>query len=573
MDDTLVHQPTLLAAAKNHRWLVAAFAVIAAFLAFLVGRLVLNDWEATSSVLVEDPAASQLFDQGTFTNPERYVASQVAIIESPELAAAVQAVVGEREPLTVQEIIRRLTVSTSRDSGLIGITFRDPDPERAMEYASAYLRAYENYRDSTTARTFEAAIAGLDESIAAVDEELIALLEEIQSLSEVTGSDEFRQRVVGATEAFLATDPSAEEIDTFLAQLQSLQIIATLESESPQLTLLFDSRREIMNRRTQLVIRRDQLQVDFALASTGIIAVSEPIDAEAALGTAQLSILGLILGLMAGIAASYFLTLRNQTLTDRRAAESVVGSVLLGEVPRFEEDSYGQLLPTLNDPSSPEAESYRFVGKAIVARLNQSELVDGISRNATAITSALTGEGKTITAANTAVALATRGKSVLLVDADFANPALTQLLLEDPGVERRGLTDVVEGDANLRDVTIPLNLGPGTHVDFLTRGTVQISAADLFDSPVTKTLFELMKLHYAYVLIDAPPLLQVSYSSAVVQCADSVVTVVPHGSRASVQRELMDRLKLIDAHVLGYVYNKAPRRAEMMDRRASARAF
>jgi Mrp family chromosome partitioning ATPase len=238
---------------------------------------------------------------------------------------------------------------------------------------------------------------------------------------------------------------------------------------------------------------------------------------------------------------------------------------LLGEIPRVGEPGS---LPILSDPASPSAEAYRFAANTLVARLNQLADSSGEPLKLVAFTSAVLGEGKTTSTANVALSLATTGRSVLLVDADFGDQALTRTLVGDSS-GRQGLTNMVEGDADLSEVLVPITESRGHRIDLMARGTLEMTAADLFYSEAVESLFHVLKSMYEYILIDCPPILQVSYTTAVVRLADAVVTVMPHNSRVSTQRELIDRLRLIGVPPIGYIYNKAPIRAEMVERRGS----
>ena len=571
MEDNTVIETTLFEAAKRFPLLVGVSAIALAVLALLTARIFMNDWVAESSVLIEDPVASQLFGSPSLTQPERYLASQVAIIESPDMAEAVQMLIDGGEGLSVREILDSRDINTSRDTDLIRISFVNADPDLAIEHANAYGGAYQSYRETATAGSFASAIAGLDESIAAVDAELATIDDEIESLSSVPGLSDFEMDLEDAIAGFLAAEPDSEvaaELGNILSQLQTLQLIRTLEAQNLTFSLLVETRRDIMDRRSQLVVRRDQLQVDAALASTGIVAFSEATEAGRATSASRLAALGLILGLLAGVGLAYTLAVRNRRFDHRTEPELVLEIPMLAEVPKFGGIGRVELLPVLNKPSSPAAEAFRFTGNAIVARLNQLALQSGSSRQSIAVTSALLGDGKTVVTVNTGLSMATRGKSVLIIDADFGDPALSRMLVDDP-TKAKGVTNVVEDIENLSDVVIPVNLGQGHHVDVLTRGTVEISAGDFFNSSATRELFHLIKARYDYILIDCPSLLQVSYATSVVGLADGVVAVIPHDGGVSIQQELADRLDLIGTDTVGYVYNKAPKRPELVERKGS----
>jgi Mrp family chromosome partitioning ATPase len=57
----------------------------------------------------------------------------------------------------------------------------------------------------------------------------------------------------------------------------------------------------------------------------------------------------------------------------------------------------------------------------------------------------------------------------------------------------------------------------------------------------------------------------------VVRLCDSVVLVVSHGSEASSLVEAADRIELSGKGILGYIYNRAPLREEMLVRSGSMR--
>ncbi len=573
----------MLQAANRYRILVAVTAIAFGILAYLTSSLVFNTWVATSSVLIEDPATSQVFATPGVTNPQRYLATQVAILETSDMAEAVQDMVGEADPLTISEILGAREIVSNVDTDLIEIEFVDKEPDRAIAYANAYLGSYEAYRQTTTQGAFETAISGLDVSIAALDDELDLILEDIGNLSTVEGGEGLESELVAAINEFLeagADSDTAARFETILTQLQTLQVIRALEAQNTDVSLLLETRRDLMDRRSQLVVRRDQLQVDSALASTGVVASSEATDAARVLGTLRVVFFGVILGVLLGVGLAYLLAQRNRLFGHRNEPEGILGIPLLGEIPRLEDLDSADRIPALTSPTTPGAEAFRFAANAMVARMNQLQTASGAPIRAVVVTSAVQGEGKTISTINTAFSVATSGRSVLVIDADFGDRALSRMLVGEAWIEEQfpgrpssiqGITDVVERGADIRDVLIPITDRYGHQVDVLTRGTMEVAATDIFNSEGINALFDQIKSDYDYILIDTPPLLQVSYSTAVVRLADAVVTVIPHQSAVSTQRELSDRLRLLGAQVIGYIYNKAPARAEMLERPGSLR--
>ena len=60
------------------------------------------------------------------------------------------------------------------------------------------------------------------------------------------------------------------------------------------------------------------------------------------------------------------------------------------------------------------------------------------------------------------------------------------------------------------------------------------------------------------VLIDSPALLQVADATELVSASDAAIIVLSSNELVRDHLEMVDRLKLIGADVVGYIYNRAP---------------
>lgn len=563
-------EPSLFGAAKRYPLLVVASTVLFAVMAFGSTRLIFNNWVAEVSILIDDPGSSQVFET-SISEPERYLASQIAIIESADFAERVRSMINSDSRLSTGEVLTGRSVSSRSSANVIVVSFAAEDPDIAVTYANAFGETYAQYRDDVTVNAFAAAIDSLDDSIAEIDQQIATIDERLAALHAVENGSELEEALQDAIADYLSSAPngaSTPALENVLNQLQTLQFIRSLEAQNPAQILLLDTRRDNQERRSQLVIRRDQLEVDAVLASSGIVAMSEATGAARSPGTTRVVSIGAVLGLFVGLALAYYLAIRNRRFVDRTEPELLLRLPLLADIPRFGNTTPESRIPIINDPTSPAAEAFRFASNAIIARLGQLGYGEQSSRHTIVVTSALVGDGKTTVTINTGLAISSRGKSVLLIDADFGDPALSRLLMREDA-SRHGITNVVAGDATLGDAVVSIDLGTARHVDVLTRGTIQIPGGDFFNSSGARQFFDLLRTKYDFVIIDAPPLLQVSYSTDVASLADAAVVVIPHEGRVSLERDVMNRLELIAANNLGYVYNKAPRRPELHDRRGS----
>jgi len=168
------------------------------------------------------------------------------------------------------------------------------------------------------------------------------------------------------------------------------------------------------------------------------------------------------------------------------------------------------------------------------------------------VTSAQQGEGKTTVAANLAASLAQLGDSVLLIDADLRRPSLQKFFQVSRST---GLVNYLTGDSDWRSLiwqAAPIG------VSVLFCGPVPPNPADLLSSEYMRSLIREASKEYKFVVLDSPPLLNLSDSRILATLVDGVILVVGGGTTP---RELVQRayLSAVDAgsHVIGATINFA----------------
>jgi Mrp family chromosome partitioning ATPase len=318
---------------------------------------------------------------------------------------------------------------------------------------------------------------------------------------------------------------------------------------------------EALERRSALAAQRDRLLVDTELLSGGISLTSPAQFANEVRSDVPITALGAMLGLFGGIGLAYSFANRNRTFDYRTQPGAVLRTSLLAEIPIFGDEGIQSAIPVLEYPASASAEAFRFAATALdVQRVRPSGSEAESRGQVVLVTSAGPLEGKTVLAANLALAAARKGRSVLAIDADFGNQQLSGLLAGDrePGP---GLTEVVEAGLDLRSGVF--SLGPPGPLDLMSRGRQPTSAPDFFSLPATRAFLERVGLLYDLVIIDGPPMLHVAYASILAQSVEAVVVVTRHGGSVRRIEDLAQRLELIGTPVAGYVYNGAPLRYEM----------
>ena len=272
--------------------------------------------------------------------------------------------------------------------------------------------------------------------------------------------------------------------------------------------------------------------------------------------------LGFVLGLMLGIGLAF---LRNALDTRIRSSGEVEGRLGLALLGRVAEPSRRlrnrDALVMLEAPQSPDAEAFRILATNI-------ELMN-LDRQARTImfTSALSGEGKSTTVANLAVAFARSGRRVALVDMDMRRPSLDRFLTPGggPNVSAPGLTQVLLGRSSLDEALVPVpildhtgresgNGSIGGLLELFTAGPSLSSPSEFFGSQALTDLLHQLEQRADLVLLDTPPLLHVSDTIALSARVDALVVITNLDKvRRPVLNELSRVLETAPVVKLGFV--------------------
>lgn len=205
-------------------------------------------------------------------------------------------------------------------------------------------------------------------------------------------------------------------------------------------------------------------------------------------------------------------------------------------------------LAALNGGDEAAGEEYRKL-RSLVVNLTRGESF----RNTLLVTSTVSGEGKTLTALNLALALAQEyDHTVLLVDADLRRPTLHEYLGINPEV---GLVHCLKDGVPLSRALVKTGLGK---LVVLPAGGTIDDPVELLASARMKEIVRELKSRYPerYVLFDTPPVLPFADAQVLSGAVDGVLFVVREGGpKIEDVQEALKSLK--DARVLGAVYNDA----------------
>ena len=265
----------------------------------------------------------------------------------------------------------------------------------------------------------------------------------------------------------------------------------------------------------------------------------------------QRVILGVLVGLLLGLAGAFFLEYLDQTLKSSSDIERVLGIPVLGMIPhdpKLMPRGNGRRAPIITidrlDPDEPAVESYRAL-RTNVTFVGAEKPLQFI-----AVTSPGPREGKSTTAINLALTLSQSGRRTLLIDGDLRRSTVHRAfgLLQEPG-----LTDVLIGGANASEAIRP-NVSPS--LDLLPSGSTPPNPSELLGSSAMDALIAKLRHDYEYIIMDTPPTLPVTDAAVVATNADAAILVVRSGDTdESAAQRAIEQLRHVRARIAGAVLN------------------
>lgn len=450
---------------RRGAWVVVLTTVLVTGLAILTSRAQNKVYESSSEVFLSGarnlpPSLTDVTQ--TYTDPVRAAETQARLARVPEVARQAVDKPGLRRR-SAQDLLANSSVTPNADADILTFTVSASDPAVAAQLASAYARAFTDYRRRLDTQSIVRAQRQIEARLATLEEE-------------------------GRARTGLYRELSRND--------QELRTVEALQGSNTA------------------VIR-----------SGGDTVQTQP-------KTARNATLGLVLGLVLGVALAF---VRDALNTRVRSAEEVherLGVPLLGRIPQLPK----RLVPDnglamLGHPGAAETEVFRI----LATNLGFANLDRGA--RTIMVTSAIRAEGKSTTIANTAVALARAGSKVALVDLDLKRPALDRLF----GLNRRdvpGITDVALGSVPLNEALVRIPIFGGDEreasmqsasgrgaLGVLQTGPIPPNSADFAASVRLGAVLDELAETCDLVLIDAPPILQVSDAMALTAKVDALLVV------------------------------------------------
>lgn len=279
----------------------------------------------------------------------------------------------------------------------------------------------------------------------------------------------------------------------------------------------------------------------------------------------QNTLVGFLVGFVGIVAVLAILELMDNTIRQEDDITQISSHPILAAVPDItatsKSSAYGRKTGKTEEAAKPDVpliggeipftalESYKLLRTKL-----QFSFAEGDGCRVIGVTSALSGEGKSLTSINLAYSLSELGKRVILIDADMRRPTLAKKLSikSEPG-----LSSCLTGQRDLNNLLQNCGIA-GNEKAFrvIAAGQNPPNPVELLSSNRMDVMLETLRKHYDYIILDMPPVTEVSDVLAVANKLDGVLLVVRHNMcNRTVLNSTVRQLAFVNAKVLGVVYN------------------
>jgi capsular exopolysaccharide synthesis family protein len=244
---------------------------------------------------------------------------------------------------------------------------------------------------------------------------------------------------------------------------------------------------------------------------------------------------GLGIGIFLGISLIAIRYLLNDTISTQKELERSLHASMLGGIPEYSKEKMEvSKLVVDKNPKSAISEALRSI------RTNLEFICPNKKKKLIAVTSTVSGEGKTFVASNLSGVIALSNQKVILLDLDMRKPKV-HLAFEKENF--KGMSTVLIGKHTLEECIQPTSI---SNLSFISAGPTPPNPSELilreeFDLLI-KRLFEI----YDVVVIDTPPVGLVTDGILILRKADIPLYVVRTDySKKSAKRNINKLVKTI----------------------------
>lgn len=578
---------------RRWSWLLVIGMLVGGGIGYAVSVYQTPEYLAGTKILVMEPLGENGANVNNLNDKELAETYMQLLTTQPILES-----VSEKVGQTVRKT--QIRVTRVRDTGLLEVTVRDTDAERAALTANAIVEVLIEYNETLQKSRFSSSEQSLELQVNEIEGELARLESNIEKRSEQT-----------IEEQRLAAEQQKTELEQQIFSLQGE--IARLEQDIDDLTpdvlpntlptpLTLEQRNQLNEKRTQLAQKKFQLDLAsesyfrLMVPQSAAVPAQDPTNLQnleqanlelyrqlystllsnyEAVRLARLQntpnvvqveksvpptipiqagplrniILGAVIGLLLTGTIAFILEYMDDTLKTPQDIANVLGLPVVGYVVNESGMDKNEGTPYVSaNPRSPMAETFRTL------RTNLEFASVDKSLKTILVTSPGASEGKTTVATNLAAVMAQANKRVILLEGDLRRPRVHRAL----GMSNQiGLSDVFRGQMDIRDVA---RYSKVKDLAVITSGSLPPNPAELLGSARMAQILARLVESASVVIIDSPPFV-VADSTVLASKVDGVLLVIQPGkTHAEAAKTMLAQLNRAGAHVVGVVLNRVSRK-------------
>jgi capsular exopolysaccharide synthesis family protein len=267
---------------------------------------------------------------------------------------------------------------------------------------------------------------------------------------------------------------------------------------------------------------------------------------EARPSAARLMGAGGLVGLILGIGMLMLMDRMDDRMASATELQEVFDEEILAQIPRERSGRKQEIhLLTPDDTRHSYVESYRNLRSSLLYMTGAEKRPKTLL-----LTSSVPNDGKSVTASNLAITVASSGSRVLLVDADLRKGVLHHRFDLQSGP---GLSEVLSKKQGWKETVVETRY---PNLWLMRRGAVSHQSSEFFLSPAMDQFMEEVAAAYDFVIFDTAPVMAADDVTSLAPQVDGVVFVVraDHTS-ARVAQAALQLLYQRQVRVLGMVFN------------------
>ena len=266
---------------------------------------------------------------------------------------------------------------------------------------------------------------------------------------------------------------------------------------------------------TYLRQKKEEAQLLLAATSNNIRVIDTANDLGArSPNKTQIKLLAILLGILIPSGIMFLSDFLNNKISDKNEIETATSVQIVGEL-SYQKWKKGVIVDTRS--RNPISEQFRLL------RTNLHYVVPGRQLKTIMLSSFVSGEGKSFVSINLANSLNVTGAKTIILEFDLRNPRMAKTLNIS---NDKGLSSYIAGEEDIENIIQVLPALNNTSI--ITSGPVPANPAELLMNQKTISLFEYLRNHFDYIIIDTAPVGLVTDALLLEKFADLTLFVVRH---------------------------------------------